>query len=404
MIMTVLLAMLSLQLTGCGLPQGSVYGMGIHTLALKTGTGQEAGQKETDAAVQHLLAVWSDYLSVLDRMYASELWALDYVDAYLESGDWSDLSKARTACIASARYLSELSMTEEDLSREEYRILTKAGIDAGYQSESISLLADSLEDAHLFIRGRMLGDLEGSVFFRKSVETLKKEVALQREYISCDCRYNCCETNYLLLTLGNDAMARKYWYSMEEKYPVLSTGCGKWPGTEAKIKAEATAYMDEEEELLLRQADLISELNAELSKMMSIVKNGEIEKLKASAYRMSDMPALLPMPLWYAPETTGYLSFILEEDGSMVYPEMGDKLEDADYGVYMQIEEVDRDEVEAYIAYVKNYAGLVRQEGNRAVWNILMPDYGVRIEWSDNVVTVSFNGEDVTFAPYWYIE
>ena len=44
------------------------------------------------------------------------------------------LAKARTACIASARYLSELSMTEDDLPEEEYLILAEMGIDTGYQS------------------------------------------------------------------------------------------------------------------------------------------------------------------------------------------------------------------------------------------------------------------------------
>lgn len=88
----------------------------------------------------------------------------------------------------------------------------------------------------------------------------------------------------------------------------------------------------------------------------------------------------------------------------MVYPEMGDELKDADYGVYMQTENVSREDVELYIAYVKNYAGLVQKDGNRAVWEILMPDYSVRIRWEDNVVTVMFSGEDVTFVPYWYME
>lgn len=95
---------------------------------------EESDGADIEQAVQHLLTVWSDHLDILEKMYASELWALDYVEAYLESGDWKDLVRARTACIASARYLSELSMTEEDLSEEEYLVLAERGIDTGYQS------------------------------------------------------------------------------------------------------------------------------------------------------------------------------------------------------------------------------------------------------------------------------
>lgn len=406
----IIIVMLSLQLTGCGFAQSSMYGLSIMPLTVNKGLNQgntvksTGSQKDVDAAIQHLLVVWSDYLSVLDKMYASELWAFDYVEDYLESGDWDDLSKARTACIASARYLTELSMTEEDLSQEEYRILSKAGIDVGYQSECFSSLADELENAHMAIRNYYLENLEGGVFYKNLVENMKKEIVLQRELITCDCRYNCCETNYLLLTLGDDAMARKYWYSMEENYPVLSTECGKWPGTEAKLQAEATASMDKENEISLKMEELVSELSEELEEMTQIVTKGDIKKLKTYAYKMSNMPSLLPMPTWYEPETAGYLSFISLGNGSVVYPMMGDELKDANYGVYMQVEDVSRKEVEGYIAYVKKYVKAVRKEENGTVWTILMSDYTMRIEWEDNVVTVIFNGEDVTFAPYWYVE
>lgn len=406
----VVMVMLFLQLTGCGFTQSSPHDVDTMPLTVNEGQNQEntansmVSQNDVDAAVQHLLVVWSDYLSVLDKMYASELWALDYVEDYLESGDWEDLSKARTACIASARYLTELSMAEEDLSQEEYQILSKAGIDVGYQSECFLSLADDLEYAYMVIRDDYLENLEGGVFYENIVENMKENIVLQRELIACDCQYICCETNYLLLTLGDDAMARKYWYSMEEKYPVLSTECGIWPGTEAKLKAEATASMDKENEISLKMEELVSELSAELEEMTQIAMKGDIKKLKSYAYEMSNMPDLLPMPVWYEPETAGYLSFILLENGSIEYPQIGDELKDANYGVYMQVEDVSRKEVEDYIAYVEKYVKAVQKEENDVVWNILVSDYAVGIEWKDNVVTVIFNGEDVTFAPYWYVE
>lgn len=409
-LVSIIIVMLFLQLTGCGFAQSSLYGLSIMPLTVNKGvnkgnTAKSMGsQKDVDAAVQHLLVVWSDYLSVLDKMYASESWAFDYVEDYLESGDWDDLSKARTACIASARYLTELSMTEEDLSQDEYRILSKAGIDVGYQSDCFSSLADDLENAYMTIRNDYLESLEDGVFYKNIVENMKKDIVLQRELIACDIRYNCCETNYLLLTLGDDAMARKYWYSMEENYPVLSTGCGKWPGTEAKLQAEATASMDEENEISLKMEELVTELSEDLEEMTQIVMNGDMKKLKSCAYKMSNMPALLPMPTWYEPETAGYLSFISLENGSVVYPQMGDELEDANYGVYMQVEDVSRKDVENYIAYVKKYVKAVQKKENGTAWDILMSDYTVRIEWEDNVVTVIFYGEDVAFAPYWYVE
>lgn len=369
--------------------------MGCGTLQNTSAYSQEA---------EHLLTVWSDYIGVLDKMYASELWALDYVETYLESGSWTDLTKARTACIASARYLTELSMTEEDLSEEEYLTLAKAGVDTGYQKLAFSSLADTLEDEHMSIRNGMLQDLESSVFFENSIDILKKEVKVQRETISCMCRYDCYETNYLLLTLGDDSVSQEYWSSMQENYPVLSTECSDWLDTEEELKAAADQSLDEYEDTILMQSNLIALLRADLVEMVQIIKNNDTKALMESAYIMSDLPELLPLPSWYDPETTGYLSVILSEDGSVTYPESGDDLMDANYGMYIQIEDVSEEDVDAYVQFAGNYAEYTWKEEDSASWYIMMTDYHVKIDWEDNTVTMLFNGEDITFAPEWYID
>ena len=46
---------------------------------------------EKEQALEHLLKVWSDYLQVQEDMYTSELWALDYAEKFLDTGDWGDL-------------------------------------------------------------------------------------------------------------------------------------------------------------------------------------------------------------------------------------------------------------------------------------------------------------------------
>lgn len=379
----VLTVTLSLTYVGCGTSQNT------------SGYSQEA---------EHLLAVWSDYIGVLDKMYASELWALDYVETYLESGSWTDLTKARTACIASARYLKELSMTEEDLSEEEYMTLANAGIDTGYQKQNFSSLTDTLEDAHTFIRNRMLESLECDVFYEGSIDGLREEAKVQREAISCMCRYTCYETNYLLLSLGDNTVSEEYWSSMQEKYPALSIECDDWLDTEEELKVAADKSLDEYEDTILMRSRLLSMLNADLYEMKQIIENNDLDGLTKSAYIMSELPELLPMPIWYSTETTGYLSVILAEDGSVAYPESGDQLEDADYGMYIQAEGVSEEDIDAYMELAGNYAEYTWKEEDSAAWYIMMPDYNVKMEWEDNTATILFNGEDITFAPAWYIQ
>lgn len=405
-------ALTILQMTGCG-RSSNASGSSEKTEEESKHTEEGSKHMEENAAgetkdsvsdaVEHLLIVWSDYLTVLDQMYASELWALDYMDAFLESGDWKDLTKARTACIASVRFLTELSMTEEDLTEEEYLALAGAGIDTGYQKTEFSTLADELEQAHLIIRDRLLEGLEYDVFSQSSIEILKQEAETERDYISCMSRYICNETNYLLLSLGQEEIAAAYWAEMPEKYPVLSKGCGEWLASEAELKAAADKYLDEYEDNILRKSDLIASMNAEVYNMTRIVENKDLEKLQASAYPMTNTPEFLPMPVWYDPGTTGYLSFILNGDDSISYPASGEELPDTQYGMYIQVKGIGEEEIEAYLAYAENYAWHTWKGEDKDAWYIAMEEYNVRIELGDETVTFLFNGEDVTFAPEWYI-
>ena len=297
-----------------GMPSGNSEGM-----PSGNSEGMPAGDSDVEQAVQHLLTVWSDHLDVLENTYASELWALDYVEVYLESGDWKDLVKARTACIASARYLSELSMTEEDLSEEEYLILAEKGIDTGYQSAEFASITDFVEEAHNIIRNQLLVGLEGDIYLENSIRALRERVSAERESISVLCQYICVETNYLLLTLGDDARSEPYWSAMKENYPALASGQAQWCADEKDLEAAADACMDQYEDIVSRQVDFVSGAEAELFHMTQIVENEDLEALVASAHTMEHVPDLLPYPEWYDPHTTGYLSVVIGEDGSVAY-------------------------------------------------------------------------------------
>lgn len=378
---------LVLQTAGCG--------------ASKETSGEVSA--EMSAASEHLLTVWYDYLGVLDKMYGSQMWALDYVEAYLESSDWNDLTRARTACIASSQYLTELAMTEADLTEEEYGLLADAGIDTGYQTITFESVEEALDEAHRIIRERLLEGLESDVFDKNLVEILRQEAAVQREYISSMCRYTANQTNYLLLTLGAVADSEAAWAYVQEAYPVLFEEYGEWIGSETELKALADACLDEYEDIVLKQVELISMMEADLYRMTQIIQNNDIEALLEAAYPMENVPDLLPMPVWYNPMQTGYLSFTAAVDGSVAYPESGDELADTVYSMYIQVENVSEEDITTYLTYAQNDAEHVWKAQEGDTWYIKMPAYNVSIEWADNTATILFNGVDVTFAPDWYI-
>lgn len=372
-------------------------------------SSKEAGLSEekirqAEDAMEHLLAVWSDYLRVQEEAYASELWALDYIEKYLETGDWDDLGRARTACIASARFLSDLSMTEEDISDEEYTALAETGMDVTFQSAEFEAIPSKIESEHTFVRNRMLESLEGLVFFSEDRELMKEAVSIQREYIASNCEYECIFTNYLLLTSGDEKNASAYWEELPEKYPILCTGRQDWNGSERELEENVGQCLDSIEDTTLRQADLLSAMGADLYRMEKAVENKDVKEWIESAAIMDNIPELLPMPDWYEPETAKYLSFITEEDGTVSYPESGDELKDASYGVYMQIPDISAGEIQAYIQAAEGFSQNAWKNEGVDEWNIEMTDYSVQISLEDGTADVLFDGEDVTFVPVWYME
>ena len=392
----IMVMLLTLTVTGCSEAGESSE----KELMSNLENGKNETESGTEQAVQHLLEVWSDYLQTLDQMYASQLWAMDYVDAYLESGSWEDLGKARTACITSAGSLEELAMTEEDLTEEEYLTLAEAGIDTEYQSLAFSGLPDELDDAHLVIRERLLESLESDVFYKDAVEMLEEEVSVQRKKIACMEDYACAMTNYLLLTVQDYTDEKSYWNTVQKEYPALTADGPEWKKTEAEVLEAGDSSLDAYEEISLEHAELLSRMEANLYETKQKGQSGE-EALEEAAFLIQDTPDFLPAPEWYDSAQAGYASFRKGKDGSLIYPEFGDALEGDGFGVYMQMEGISREETVAYMAAAEQYADTVKEEED--VWQIIMPGYEVQVEWEDQVVTVIFYGEDVTFVPEWYL-
>lgn len=392
----IMVMLLTLTVTGCSEAGESSE----KELMSNLENGKNETESGTEQAVQHLLEVWSDYLQTLDQMYASQLWAMDYVDAYLESGSWEDLGKARTACITSAGSLEELAMTEEDLTEEEYLTLAEAGIDTEYQSLAFSGLPDELDDAHLVIRERLLESLESDVFYKDAMEMLEEEVSVQRKKIACMEDYACAMTNYLLLTVQDYTDEKSYWNTVQKEYPALTADGPEWKKTEAEVLEAGDSSLDAYEEISLEHAELLSRMEANLYETKQKGQSGE-EALEEAAFLIQDTPDFLPAPEWYDSAQAGYASFRKGKDGSLIYPESGDELEGDGFGVYMQMEGISREETVAYMAAAEQYADTVKEEED--VWQIIMPGYEVQVEWEDQVVTVIFYGEDVTFVPEWYL-
>lgn len=373
---------------------------GMEILKVETAAASDKLSEATD----HLVTVLENYLQTAESMYASQRWAFAYVDAYLNSKDWKDLEKARMACIVSSRYLADLSMPDDDLTAEEYTTLASGGVDTAYLSEEFQTLPLEIREVHIKMREIVLEYLEENIFWEKDVEILKEELVYAEDDSMYMSRYICFMVNYMLLQLGKE----ERWDSMAEKYPVLFRECSEWIDKEEDVMKSADSMINEIEKQEYRRDKIRAMLDAKEYDWNRIDQNNDLEMLKLQMHQMTSLPTLLPLPVWYdsQPDVTGYISYYITEDGDVIYPQSGDDLDGSrheSFGIYMQIQGVSKDDVVSYLETAKDAAELISQE-EETEWFIKMPDYAVNMKWEDDMVTITFKGEDVTFAPSWYID
>ena len=386
---------------------------GLAGKASREGQENQADGSYTDddtrkeQAVEHLLTVWSDYLRVYEEINASALWALQYIEVYLDSADWNDLMRARAACIACADDLEELAMTEQDLTEEEYAALEDAGIDTTYQPaefESVSAYQSDLKD---LIQKRLLEALIGDIYLESNIGILGKEASIDKDYINYTGQYCCLTTNYLLLTLKDEERAKAYWSEAQTKYPTLFADAYEWMDEQEILMQKTEAVFADYEEILLALSDTTADLTASLYEMQQIAESKDTEKLFEKAHKMTNVPALLPAPEWYTPEAASYRSFLIEEatetDMRLTFPKPGDELSDGTYGMQIEIENISAEEIAAYMASIEKLVQRTWKSEDSDTWNLIMPDYQVRIVRKGQATTILIAGQDEIFAPSWYI-
>ena len=399
-----LIAAMLLFAAGCGARSGQ--DAGTETSADSAGmVGTETDEADTlSQAKEHLLTVWADYLSVMEAAYSSELWALDYVDRFAASGTWQDLSRARAACVTAAGAVAGLSMTEEDLTDGEYLILFQAGIDTEYQSMEFASAPDAAEDVRSEIRTQLLEDLESGIFTAGGMEILAEKAALYREGASLLCQYYCCATNYMLLSLKDPDRAEQFRSEMADRYPVLMASGYEWVEDEDAALSSADEILDSYQLNISARTSVLSGMSADLYDLEQLLEAGDPEAMAQAAAPISGHPHLLPAPGWYDPMTAGYLAVTVGEEGSISYPAVGEELTEDVYSAYLQISDVADDEVQQYIDRLAEEGILAWKSDSGENWYIDTGEYQVSFSrQEEGALTILFYGQDVTFAPEWYL-
>lgn len=386
--------------TGCGNSPSAYLSGRTQTADQNSAASSDTGDvpSEVIEAKKHMLTVWADLLAARDTLYKTQLWAYDRVDVFLETRDWDELSKARTACIAAAASLREqenAALSLSDLSDGEYDALFSAGMDIEYQSLELERCSSDIQTARESIRDIFLAELEASGPFSAGLlSILGDEAALARRELDCYAVYDCLMTNYLLLSLDLPEEAERFWDAMPEQYPSLCLGRGEWLRNSGDIELRAQEDLD-------RLEDLETDRSKILSKEKALYDSMTDGQPAADAVALRHAPALLPAPVWYDPDEAIF-RLVDENGGSVPLPEAGSEPEPYTRSVLLRLEQVTEREVEQYLEALSAASVRVRREdGGDSL--ILTEEYQVRVSVNDGGVSVLFRNQDVTFAPDWYI-
>ncbi len=353
-----------------------------------------AESADASAAKERMLALWSDYLSIIERQSSVRLWAYSRMVKFLESNDWRDLSSARSACISAVEYLRELqeeAAALKPLSDEDCRALNQVEVDHSYIASELAACVWNIEDARIMLEDGYLVCLEKLDCLTESDQhILSGFLAVDCNTIQLENEYLSNTTNYLLTLLCDSETAETFWKEIPERYPTVFVQRGLWLENEEALLARTDEILD--------RMELVKEAQAKID---AAITAQELEE-DALAAPIGSLPRLLPAPGWYNPKNAVICNFYMLEDGTYGLLPVNTELPEKPAKVFFIQVNVEEEAYRAYLEQMQEQRYDLRQIDDS--WAIIMPTYKVLLSYDSGKVTVRFYDEDITFAPKWLME
>ncbi len=385
--LAVLVAVLSLWV----FESGMAWVADSHADATKDASPAVSGELLCEAAKDHMLAYWTEYLSLQEQRVSAENAVYTRIEAFGKSNDWEDLTKARKACMKAICILEELGQESDMLTGQ---LDSEAG---GLSGEGIDFLPfiDEMKNAS----GKMKEDyelmqlylnvLEGESPFLWTHASVLGSTAVNGQFrtekIS---NYTCMLTNRLLLSLAQPDTSTAFWNIMPSLFPNMCEMRWDWYDTEEEFSEWIELFshpskFPPQEELGL----------------LGILKDSRYD-LPANEHinTLTSTPILLPTPAWYDPDKADFMTELEISFAAQSLP-----LEEMPKASCFMIKEISKSDVEQYVEEASPYAMDVR-DTEENMWDLIMDGYMLSIEWKDDTAMLTFRNEDNTFAPKWFLE
>lgn len=341
--------------------------------------------EEKELLLQH----WKDYLAAIENIYAHTDWALYYMQAYAENGDWNSFLKAQAASNAALRYIRDhdfgLTYTITD---EQARALDSIGI----QTDSIQAYYLAFESSQAGL-ATTLKQLSTSFlveqYYLPLSQQFKKKVENNLEQLSLMASFYCLDTNYLLLNLGLDSQ----WDTFLEEYPTLGKGKRDWISDKDTLESEASKVLDLYESSLSQFSEQqgVSEYINKLIEEAYATK--KLENLHKELHIPEGAPGYLPIPDFLLTlDYDIYYSYNVPESEKTKLISSGQIIDQVPNNMLVNVSGVTKEDIEQYAAQLK-----ARKFDPFTKWDEEAQSYALLVSVGDSTLLIKWTAEETDF-------
>lgn len=354
-------------------------------------------------AVIEVCAAWGNYLDAAQVKAQAESWGLGYLKSYCK-----DPSAARLQCAISAAEtvvatLSEIKLSECDLSAETLTSLADSGVDMSFVPLEYDILERTIEEGEK-AWDSMLHSLLTESFWEYGIEYIEGWTDLRLETLAIYNSYSGKMTNAIAVSLG-ESREKSTWESWEKKAPSLLGEGFEWADDEGLIAAELSGFLDRLEELTVESAKLNGVLSANYGMFEKAYNTGNWAEVNSVAVDYTDHFVALPMPEWRVTNVYSYKSDEYADNGLWVTVE--DDIAAALEGFIFQYEGITREEFYSYVHLLDTLGIRYYQEGSTAEGDSISLYYfeycTLSLKWAENTASIYFYDREPLLVPSWYL-
>lgn len=368
----------------------------------ETSVKTEFAPLDTKAVVEVCVA-WGNYLDAAQVKAQAELWGLGYLKSYCENPSAAQLQCAISAAETVVATLSEIKLSECDLSAETLASLTDSGVDMSFVPLEYDILERTIEEGEK-AWDSMLHSLLTESFWEYGIEYIEGWTDHRIETVSVYNSYSGKMTNAIAISLG-ETREKSTWKSWEKKAPDLFGEGFTWTDDEDLIASELSGFLDRLEELTVESAKLNGVLSANYGMFETAYNTGDWTEVNSVAVDYTDHFVALPMPDWRVTNVYSYKSDEYADNG--VWMTVEDDIAAALEGFIFQYEGITREDFYSYVDFLDSLGIWYYPESSTTEGESISLYYfeycTLSLKWSENTASIYFYDREPLLVPSWYL-